>query len=204
MKRRHVVAVLLLSYLTLGIYTVYWLYRTRLDLLQYTPDKNAIPRVIIMFIPFFALIAAVLMALLGSAVAQGDTGAALGTAVSILATVLVLASILALFIVSFWWFYRYFQVLEQVVQGNDGMLYYTLWVILTLFGLGPVWVILVQSDLNKFIDNNYQPLRVPMQPNYQPPAAPQVTAHPQPAEHQTHHTPHQPEHGHHPHQPHQS
>lgn len=200
MKRRHILAVLALSYLTLGIYTIYWLYRTRLDLLQHLPDKNAIPRVIIMFIPWLAVIGSLIVAFILSAILrQNDPDSVAAGVVAILSVIIMIAGFIAILIVSFWWFYRYFQALEQAVQGNDAMLHYTLWVVFTLFGIGPVWVVLAQSDLNKFIDNSYQPLRVPMQPNYHPQTHHQ-TAEQQPATHG--HVTHTHPHEHHPAQPH--
>jgi hypothetical protein len=101
--------------------------------------------------------------------------------------VTIIGAIIAMFVVSFWWFYRYFQAVEQVVQGNEAMLYYTLWIVLTLFTIGPVWVVLVQSDLNKFVENGYRPLKVPMQSNYHPTAHQAYAAYPHSAPAAAHH-----------------
>jgi hypothetical protein len=181
-KKRHVLAVLALSYLTLGIYVIYWLYRTRKDLLQFTADKQAIPKVITMFIPVFVLVGLVILLGVSAGIMSinGESSTAMA-ALSVVATIAIIGAVVAIFVVSFWWFYRYFQTIEQVVQGNEAMLFYTMWIALTLFGIGPVWVLIVQSDLNKFIDNGYHPLKIPMQPNYHPAAHQAHAMHPHPA-----------------------
>lgn len=157
MKRRHVLAVLGLSFITLGIYVIYWLYKTRKELLHFLPDKKAIPRVIVLFVPYFVMIGLVICTSI--IVASLDFDSPAYGAVNALTIILIILSTLAIFVVSFWWFYRYFKAVEAVTQGNDAMLYYTLWIILTLMGLGPVWVLIVQNDLNKFIENGHQPLK---------------------------------------------
>lgn len=191
MKHRHVLAVLALSYLTLGIYVIYWLYKTRLELLAYSQNKKAIPKVIVLFIPCFVLIGLAIISSVASASFYDLSGENAANATFVITLVLMMAGILAVFVVAFWWQYHYFRTLEATVQGNDAMLLYVLWIILTLFGLGPIWVLLVQSDLNKFIENNYHPLR-PAHPQGQQPA---WQAHPAPQ--QSHNGPQHQEHGHH-------
>jgi len=143
-KRRHVLAVLGLSFVTLGIYVIYWLYKTRKELLGYLPDKNAIPRVIILFIPVFAMIGIVIFgAVMTAALYSRNSAAAMG----VISMILMMTCLLAIFVVEFWWFYKYLKAVEAVTQGNDAMLLYALWIILTIMGLGPIWVLIVQSDL---------------------------------------------------------
>lgn len=164
MKKRHVLAVLGLSFVTLGIYVIYWLYKTRKELLHFLPDKKAIPRVIILFIPVFAMIGVVIGTGIISAALTFESPAY--NAVWIATLILIILSVLAACVVSFWWFYRYFRAVEAVTQGNDAMLLYTLWIILTIIGFGPVWVLIVQNDLNKFIENGHRPLKAPAYPGY--------------------------------------
>ena len=188
MKRRHVLAVLGLSFITLGIYVIYWLYKTRKELLAYLPDKNAIPRVIILFTPVLGIVGLIIFsAIVGAAVPYESTAS---TVFNVLLGILAVVVVLGAFVVSFWWFYHYFKGVEAVVQGNDAMLYYTLWIILTMIGFGPIWVLIVQSDLNKFIDNGNRPLKVPapaagpqqqqQQQWQQPPMPPQPYGQPYP------------------------
>ncbi len=206
MKRRHVLAVLGLSYLTLGIYTLYWLYKTRQELLPYLPDKKAIPKLIVLFIPWFVAIglAIVTAVVTGVIVASSNSPYNSANLMTLTTIVIIMLGFLAVCIVSFWWFYRYFTAVELVVQGNDAMLLYTLWIVLSFFGLGPVWVLMVQGDLNKFMDNGYRPLKTPTPPAYS--AAEQQTWHqpPQPPTHQPHHPypPQPPEVAHHQTHPH--
>lgn len=183
MKRRHVLAVLGLSFVTLGIYVIYWLYKTRKELLGYLPDQKAIPRVIILFAPLLGVIGvAIVVGAISAAFPYGSTAA---NTVDVVGIILMMLAMLAIFVVAFWWFYRYFKAVEAVTQGNDAMLYYTLWIILTIMGLGPIWVLIVQNDLNKFIENGYRPLKAPgypapQQQPWQPPVPQQQYGQPYP------------------------
>lgn len=205
MKRRHVLAVLGLSYLTLGIYVLYWLYKTRKELLQFLPDKKAIPRVFLLFVPVLVLIGMVIISIAWGAMTIENYADA-GQTFSVTFTVLLILGVIGIFVVSFWWFYKYFQALEAVTKGNDAMLMYGLWIGLTLVGAGPVWTLVAQSDLNKFIENDYRPIHPPYpgQPAPQPeesrqPPAEQGSHHPHPHgqphhEHPAHHHGHPPHH----------
>lgn len=174
MKRRHVLAVLGLSFLTLGIYVIYWLYKTRLELLPYLEDKKAIPRVLVLFLPIFIVIG-IMLFLLVPLMAAMDPYTEPSDASMLLFMLILGLGTLAIFIVSFWWFYKYFKAVEAVTGGNNAMLMYGLWIVLTLIGIGPVWTLIIQDDLNKFIDNNYQPLKPPV------PGNPATTHHAAPA-----------------------
>jgi hypothetical protein len=165
MKRRHVLAVLGLSFLTLGIYVIYWLYKTRLELLPYLEDKKFVPRVIVLFVPIFVMIGLLIPAAVFMADSWNpylDEPSAAG--MTVFMTVL-FGGMLAAAVISFWWFYRYFKAVEAVTGGNNAMLMYGLWIALSLIGIGPVWTLIIQDDLNKFIDNNYQPLKPPVPGN---------------------------------------
>lgn len=175
MKRRHVLAVLGLSFVTLGIYVVYWLYKTRKEMLAYLPDQKAIPRVLILFLPFFAMIALMIVGGIIGAAFPYDSAAA--NTISALTVIVAMLAFLAILVVSFWWFYKYFKAVEAVTHGEDAMLLYTLWIILTLIGFGPIWVLIVQNDFNKFIDNGFRPIKMPAYPagpqQWQQPMPPQ-------------------------------
>lgn len=176
MKRRHVLAVLGLSFVTLGIYVIYWLYKTRKELLAYHPNKNAVPRVLILFVPVFAILGiAIVGGIIGAAFPYGSAGE---NTMSVLTVILIMLAMLGGLVVSFWWFYQYFKAVEAVTHGEDAMLLYTLWIILTLIGFGPIWVLIVQNDFNKFIDNGFRPIKMPAayppaQQQWQPPMPPQ-------------------------------
>ena len=162
MKRRHVLAVLGLSFLTLGIYTIYWLYKTRLELLPYLEDKKYIPRVIVMFVPVFVTIGLLIPAVIFMADSRSpytEESSAAGMAVFM--TVL-FGGLIVIMVIAFWWFYRYFRAVEAVTGGNNAMLMYGLWVVLTIINVGPVWALIIQDDLNKFIDNGHRPLKPPV------------------------------------------
>ena len=100
MKRRHVLAVLGLSFVTLGIYVIYWLYKTRKELLHYLPDKKAIPRVLILFIPILAMIGLVIgLSVITAALTYDSTAY---NVVWIITLIVIMAGMLAIFVVNFW------------------------------------------------------------------------------------------------------
>lgn len=175
MKRRHVLAVLGLSFVTLGIYVIYWLYKTRLELLPYLEDKKYIPRVIVMFIPVFVTIGLLIPAVIFMADSWNpytDEASVAGTTVFM---TILFGGLIVTTVISFWWFYRYFRSVEAVTGGNNAMLMYGLWIALSLIGIGPVWTLITQDDLNKFIDNGHRPLKPPV------PGLPATTHHAAPA-----------------------
>lgn len=177
MKKRNIAFVLLMSFLTLGIYIIYWLYATRKELLNYLPDKNTIPRVFYLFLPWLVLIS--LFLLMSVVMAFAGTNDSAANIMSIFVTIFGLVGFIGGIVVAFWWFYRYFKGVEMVTNGTDATLMYVLWILLSLM-IGPVWTLLVQNDINKFIDNGYRPLakeppqqwQQPMQPGPQAPYQP--------------------------------
>jgi Domain of unknown function (DUF4234) len=176
MKKRNIFAVFALSIITLGMYMIYWLYRTRLDLTDRLQDRKAIPPVFILFMPLVAIIALAVVTAILSLIAPDAEG------VIVAFTIVYILGILAAIVVGLWWFYRYFQALHKVTQGTDPIMLYVLWIALSWMGL-PVWVIVVQNDLNKYIERGGQPAPVyPPQAGWQQPmpAAHQAPSYPQP------------------------
>ncbi|HEV7454611.1 MAG TPA: DUF4234 domain-containing protein [Candidatus Saccharimonadales bacterium] len=145
MKKRNPVAVLLLPIVTLGIYYIYWLYITRKELVSRNGDDRSIPRVTILFLPTLLLVGvAMLMFLLSFS----GTSSTIVTALSVLVGS---ACVLGMLVIPLWWMWKYCQVVIAVTHDSTQL--YVLYVVIAwLFGLLPVWMLIVQLSLNKVAD----------------------------------------------------
>ncbi len=182
MKKRNIGLVLLFSFITLGIYVIYWLYIIRKELLPFAHNKNNFPRVLWLFLPWLLLISLLLLMAVLTA-SMPDSGSTFVGIVAIFTSLVIFGGIIAGIIVSFWWFYRFFKGIAEVTGGTDPMLMYVLWILFNLM-FGPIWTLLVQNDINKFIDNGYRPVPKEVPPQWYPPApegpAPQMPLPPNP------------------------
>jgi hypothetical protein len=153
MKKRSPAAVLLLPFITFGIYCIYWLYATRKELVMRTGNWKSIPPVSFMFLPFIGLalfIAA--MFIVGASLDSSSSARAFIGFVSFVAAVFGFIGLLAL---PLWWFWRYCQVTTEQTRTMDFAQMYVLYVVITwVCGLLPVWMLIVQLDLNKMIDRD--------------------------------------------------
>jgi hypothetical protein len=155
MKKRNPGIVILLSFVTFGIYCIYWLYATRKELVRRNHNSRSIPPVILLFAPLF-LITALIVALFAIGAALDSSQAA----VSVLLFVLTIIGALAIIALPLWWYWRYCQVVAESVKPIGGMDFaqmYVLHVVLAwMFWLLPVWMLIVQVELNKLIDHDAQ------------------------------------------------
>lgn len=138
MKKRNLLAVLVLSIVTCGIYILYWLYAVRKELIAKTGNPKDIPYVRILFAPLLLLIPAAILLMMGNN----------NTALSILGVVLGLASILGVIVVDIFWVYRFCQVTGRVTHKTEGTMLFWLWIVCNLFSIGPVAILIIQNDLN--------------------------------------------------------
>lgn len=146
MKRRNPFLVLLFSLITLGIYTLFWLHFTRGELLARVEDKKSIWPVWYLLIPFALIIFAVMIYAVNYS--SGNNPPASNSIVFLIGA----ASVVAMVVVPFIWFYKYSKVVGGVTHEMDGTTLYILWIVLSLFSVGFVWPLIVQLELNKFID----------------------------------------------------
>lgn len=151
-KKRSPAAVLLLPFVTLGIYCIYWLYATRKELVSRSGDRYSIPPVILLFAPLLFLIALLVIAmilLVGSAVSD-NTQHAFGTFL-VLCSILGIIGLIAL---PLWWFWHYCKVLHETTKSMDFAQLYVLFVAITwVCNLFPVWMLIAQLELNKLADS---------------------------------------------------
>jgi len=164
MKKRNPAAVLLLPFVTFGIYCIYWLYATRRELVAHNQQPQSIPPVSVLFLPACFLITIILVL----AVMNGNDGS--GTGMNIAFIILTVAGIASLVMLPLWWFYRYCRAASATVKQMDFAQMYVLYIAITwLVGLFPVWMLIVQLELNKLIEHHEQ-----------------VAAHPHATPHQQH------------------
>jgi hypothetical protein len=153
MKKRNPAAVLLLPFVTLGIYCLYWLYATRKELVHRTGNKRSIPPLSFMFLPFIGLIALILLMFVISASTNGDSSVL--TFVTIASFIIGMFGFLGLLAVPLWWFWRYCQVASDQTKGMDFAQMYVLYVVVSwVCGLVPVWMLIMQIEFNKMIDRD--------------------------------------------------
>lgn len=194
MQKRNIAAVMALSFVTLGIHTLYWLKKTRDELVARGAD---IPKFwilialalanVIAFAAFFA--ALVIMGI------QEETG----TATS-LSPFLVFGGLLLMFIIyaittaiGIYWLYRYSQGVDKVTHGQTSFgLTFGLGLAFAFFGLWFIWPGIIQDGFNKVEDEPAgQPepnspagaptspaVESPVQPSTSPAAPPQSPASP--------------------------
>jgi carbon starvation protein CstA len=155
MKKRHPAAVVLLPFVTLGIYCVYWLYNTRKELLARVTEKDSIPPLVVLLLPFLLVVVLLVVGLLtgsqgdDSGVADGPLGVS-GVISIALIGIFMVGAVVAL---PLWWFWKYCKTAAIVTKGYGGMdqtqLYILFVAIVWLCGLLPVWMLITQLDYNK-------------------------------------------------------
>lgn len=154
MKKRHPAAVLLLPFATLGIYCIYWLYKTRQEILSKLEDKNAIPPLVVLLLPMLLVILLFAVGIFFNGDAQTadtqDDNLGAGGIISI--ALVLLFFIGGVVILPLWWFWKYCKAAIQVTQehGMDFAQLYILFVaVVWLCGILPIWMLITQLDYNK-------------------------------------------------------
>ncbi len=187
MKKRSLVAVLIFSVITVGIYDLVWLYKIKKELNQKTSIH--IPSIFLLFVPIVLILIAfvAMFALAGSSTTTSSTssissygsnsfnttssssGSVLGPVVGMLIYAI---AILAWLGIGFYWFLRFSKGIDRYTEGkiSTPLSFLLLWV------LNIIGIMLLQDYFNDMLDGNMdaQPALAsqptPMPPvNTQPP-----------------------------------
>ena len=152
LKKRNIIAVIILSYITLGIYSVYWLYKTRLELVAQTGNERDIPRIRTMFMPLVFLVLIVGANLLvDSSASSSRSGAQAGASVILIVASLVFVVLTIVRSIQF--LRAYCRTVTRVTeQRTDNTLFWT-WILCDLFSL-PIGQILAQNSINQFVNRS--------------------------------------------------
>jgi hypothetical protein len=160
MKKRNLVAVVLLALFTFGIYPIVWLVKTRREINGRT-QTNKIPSVWILFAPILillllAIIGVVVLLAANSAPTPADTDISSNPAMrgfNIALFLLGPIGFIAVFVVVFMWFYKYAQAIAEASrhQVTAGFAY-GMWILLSVLGVHVVWMAIIQNELNKIAD----------------------------------------------------
>jgi hypothetical protein len=165
MKKRNPIAVLLLSYITLGIYVIYWLYATRKEIVERNGNPQSIPPVWTMFASLLGFVVLALISLIFNSAADS-----VQTALNVIVAIGCIVFFIGLFYFSFKFMWRYCLAASELTHGTDGKTLFWLWFIGSLFGLGPIAMLMIQSDLNRYIRDQDTPAKQP--PTSQTPQTP--------------------------------
>jgi hypothetical protein len=182
MKRRSPAAVLLLPIATLGLYCLYWLYRTRKEVVARNGDPNSIPPVFVLFAPCILFLALIFF---GFAFAWADgSNQAFSFVVGMLTVLVGLGAMVAM---PLWWFWRFCSAITELAKGMDLAQLYVLYIVISwVVGLPMVWMLIAQIELNKYLESTA---------NAGQAGAGTPPSHEAPAHANAHHPSH---HGHHP------
>lgn len=161
MTQRSVPKIIILSFLTLGIYTLFWLRDTRREMVA---QGQRVPSIAFIFAPFLALIViGVLQFMVHYALSSSvNTGSDAATKLVNVASILVgLVAILGVLPITLWWMYQYCRSVEIVTDGKVTFgLAYFLFIGTALLGFSFVWPGIIQDGFN----------RSPATPNTLPPS----------------------------------
>ncbi len=146
MKKRNLFAVFILSFLTGGIYELYWSYVVRKDLIAINKDEKSIPPIHWLLIMFYVAAPVAILALLSALVSKSIFEPLLNAGMLVL-----IISLFASIFIYLWWYWHFCNTFSRVVKGNDATLIYILWIISRV--TVPVWNLMGQSDINKYLEN---------------------------------------------------
>lgn len=150
MQNRELWKVIVLGIITLGIYDLYWVYKTRQEMVE----KGAkIPPVILLFMPMLILFALMSLLLLFNSATGGpsaDNAAGTGAVVNFVIILITALSVTAIIPLAIYWFYKYCKAVEAVTQGRTTFGFaFGMWALLGIFSVGFIWPALIQDGFNK-------------------------------------------------------
>ena len=161
MKNLSVIKVIILSLITLGIYTLFWLRDTRKELVD---RGQNVPPVKVILAPVLVLFVVILLQFVAHTALQNNVANKGLNFLSVLIGPIVVIAILPLTV---WWYYKYCKAIEVVTQGQTSLtVSLGLLVVLSIFGFSFVWPGIIQDGFNR--------LSATPAPGFMPPAAPGI------------------------------
>jgi uncharacterized membrane protein YjgN (DUF898 family) len=144
---------ILLTIVTLGLYQIYWTYKTRQELVA---QKQDVPPFKLLLAPILILL--VLIPLQVAYRFMENTGS--NAAINIISIVLGVLALLVMVPIGLYWFYKYCKAVEEVTEGDltFGMSY-GLFIAAAVFSVNFLWPFLIQYSFNKLSDT---PIEVPV------------------------------------------
>lgn len=141
MKKRNLIAFILLCLLTCGIYLIYWIYKTRLAFIAENGNEASVPPLSYVYGPLLVLVAvAVILFWFGDS-----------DAVAILSTVVAMSAAITAIIMGFVLMYRLCIVSGEIFKTNDGVSIFWLWIVGTIFAAVPLGPVLIQYNMNQHL-----------------------------------------------------
>ena len=163
MKKRNLIAFIVLSMVTLGIYIIYWLYKTRLALIAENGKESSIPPLSYVYGPLLVLLAITVIMFWA-----GDSDA-----VALICGMLGAGAIVTTIVMSFVLMYRLSIVSGEVFSTNDGVSIFWLWIAGCFFAAVPLGPIIIQYNMNQYLADK-ETSGKPKPAKLDPPAAPSV------------------------------
>ncbi|HSH18727.1 MAG TPA: DUF4234 domain-containing protein [Candidatus Saccharimonadales bacterium] len=154
MQKRELWKVIVFGIITLGIYDLVWIYKTRNEMVA---KGQKIPSFWLLFAPLLGLVAVAILQFILRFVLAGATPDApieearvLSKVINIFSVLTGVVALLALLPVALYWFYTYCKAVEVVTKGKLALgLNYIMFLVLGLIGVGFLWPALVQDAFNK-------------------------------------------------------
>lgn len=167
MNKRSPLMVLVLTVVTLGLYELYWLYITRKELSAKLQGQVKSWPVSILFAPI-----AIIVLMTVGYVIMSQAGAQDSSISNSLYFLVGALAVIALIVIPFVWFYKFTKLVSATTPQASNSLY-LIWLLLTIFGVGLIWPMIVQAHLNSA--SAQQPQQNPIAT---PPAPPTPTMQP--------------------------
>lgn len=150
MKQRNIAAVMALSFITFGIYTLFWLKSTRDEMVARgakIPSIGWIIGAVVGLIPLTILVLILFLASFDTN-RSGDSFGSVAASLVAMFTIFVIYPLVGIGVG--YWVYRYCQAVEYVTKGQTSVaLSMSMWVVLNfLVGVGFLWPGIIQDGLN--------------------------------------------------------
>ncbi|HET8709031.1 MAG TPA: DUF4234 domain-containing protein [Candidatus Saccharimonadales bacterium] len=175
MKKRSVGLVIVLSIITLGIYTLFWLFDTKEEM---NARGAKIPPLKLLFLPLLGLAAIILLELIANGVDGQESSR---KSFNIMAALVGVFSIGAMLIIPLYWYYKYCRGIELATRGQTTFgTSYLLWIVLSFVGVGFVWPGIIQSGFNTADSVGPANPNYPPSPYNNPPQSPYDAGSPDP------------------------